>query len=163
MFIAIVGSRNYSYLDDVKRLVRMIAEDDKKEPGFVIVSGGAQGVDTTAEQEAILCGLSVVSYRVYSISADECGIEEWHMGSQPYVRKMLEQPTFGNMPHGEGWSAYEAALAYRNSLIVAKADRVVAFRAAWSPGTTLAMDFAHAYKRPLREYGLGEFERLQVA
>ncbi len=163
MHIAIVGSRKYPYLDDVKRLVRMIAEDDKKEPGYVIVSGGADGVDTTAEQEAALCGLPVISYRVYSLSSDECGVEEWHLGSQPYVRKMIEVPTFGNMPHGEGWSAYEAALAFRNSLIVRKADRVVAFRAAWSPGTTLSMDFARALGRPLREYGLSEFERLQVA
>lgn len=163
MHIAIVGSRKYPFLEDVKRLVRMIAEDDKKQPGFVIVSGGADGVDITAEREAIACGLPVVSYRVWQVGPDECGVEEWHLGAQPYVRKMVEMPTFGSMPHGEGCSAYEAALAFRNSLIVERADRVVAFRAAWSPGTTLAMDFARAYKKPLREYGLSDTERLQVA
>jgi predicted Rossmann fold nucleotide-binding protein DprA/Smf involved in DNA uptake len=163
MHIAIVGSRKYPFLDDVKRLVQLIAEDDKKEPGFVIVSGGAAGVDTTAEQEALRLGLEVVSYRVWQISNEECGVEEWHMGRSPYVRRMVEMPKFGNAPHGEGWSSYEAALVFRNSLIVEKADRVVAFRAAWSPGTTIAMDFAHAYGKPLREYGLSESERLQVA
>ena len=154
MHIAIVGSRNYPYLEDVTRLVGMIAEDDKKEPGFVVVSGGAIGVDTTAETEAIRLGLPVISFRVYSLSTEEHGIEEWHMGAQPYVRKMLDHPT---------WANYESALMYRNTLIIQRADRVVAFRAAWSRGTTLAMDFARAAGKPLREYGLSEFERLQVA
>lgn len=158
MHIAIVGSRQYPFLDDVRRLVRHINADVD---GITIVSGGAEGVDTTAEQEAILLGMPVISYRVYHLSSEECGVEEWHLGAMPYVRKMLEMPTFGY--HVDAVSPYEAALAFRNSLIVEKADRVVAFRAAWSPGTTLAMDFAHAYKRPLREYGLSPSERLQVA
>lgn len=155
MNIAIVGSREYPYLDDVKRLVALIAEDDKKEPGFVIVSGGARGVDTTAETEAARLGLKVLSFRVHTFDSERYGVEEWHLGAQaPYTRILLDHPT---------WADYNSALAYRNSLIVQAADRVVAFRTQWSPGTSLAMDFAHAYKRPLREYGLSDTERLLVA
>jgi predicted Rossmann fold nucleotide-binding protein DprA/Smf involved in DNA uptake len=154
MNIAIVGSREYPYLDDVKRLVQMIAEDDKVEPGFAIISGGARGVDETAEQEANRLGLQVISFRVCQIELDGYGVEEWHFGRETYIRVMRERPV---------WADYESALLYRNSVIVEHADRVVAFRAAFSRGTSLAMDFAHANKRPLREYGVSEFERLQVA
>ncbi len=153
MHIGIVGSREYPHLEDVQRLVALIGEDNKQEPGYVIVSGGAKGVDTTAETAALACGLDVVSYRVRSISYGEHAIEEWTLGSTPFVRLMTEHPT---------WDKYEGALFYRNILIAQKADRLVAFRAAWSPGTTFTMDVFKETGRPIREYGMGE-ERLVIA
>ncbi len=153
MHIGIVGSRVYPHLDDVVRLVNMIGEDNKQDPGYVIVSGGAQGVDTTAEQAAVACGLDVVSFRVRALSYEEFGIEELHLGSQPFIRLMTEEPTFAK---------HEGALFYRNILIARLSDRLVAFRAAWSPGTTFSMDIFRETGRPMREYGMGD-ERLAVA
>jgi predicted Rossmann fold nucleotide-binding protein DprA/Smf involved in DNA uptake len=158
MNIAIVGSRKYPYLDDVRRLVQLIDRDDQATaPGYrsTVISGGAEGVDKAAENEAIRLGMLVLSFRVEALSPEEYVIVEWHLGAQkPYWRHCVEKPT---------WANYESALMYRNSLIIEAADRVVAFRIPFSRGTSLAVDFAHAYKKPLREYGLGEFERLQVA
>lgn len=154
MNIAIVGSRQYPHLDDVRSLVAVIAADM---PDAVIVSGGAIGVDTTAEQAALACGLRVVSYRPYTLAYDSHGVEEWVLGGQhstSYVRQMVEHPTFAK---------YEDALFYRNILIVAKASRVVAFRAAWSPGTTFTMDITLAGEKPLKEYGVEDDKRLVTA
>lgn len=56
MKIAIVGSRKYPDLAQVRRFVQGIAA---KYPDATIVSGGALGVDRNAEQEARKCGLKV--------------------------------------------------------------------------------------------------------
>ena len=56
MRIAIVGSRNYPALDDVRRYVNSLPADT------VIVSGGARGVDITAEEAARKRGLATFIY-----------------------------------------------------------------------------------------------------
>ena len=56
MKIAIVGSRDFPDLEVVKEYVRGLPE------GTVVISGGARGVDSTAEAEARLCGLEVISF-----------------------------------------------------------------------------------------------------
>ena len=50
MKIAIVGSRDFANLNLVKNIVKQIKE---KYPDAIIVSGGARGVDQTAEQAVI--------------------------------------------------------------------------------------------------------------
>lgn len=54
--VAIVGSRDYPDLDAVRRFVASLPD------GTVVVSGGARGVDRTAENAALARGLSVESY-----------------------------------------------------------------------------------------------------
>lgn len=54
--IAIVGSRDFPDLDRVRRFVRSLKSD------VIVVSGGAGGVDTTAELEARALGLAVEVY-----------------------------------------------------------------------------------------------------
>jgi len=49
--LAIVGSRNYPHLDEVRHLVRILPT------GTEVVSGGAVGVDTAAVEEAKIRGL----------------------------------------------------------------------------------------------------------
>lgn len=57
MKVAIVGSRDYPDLDEVRRYVReQLADDD------VVVSGGARGVDRAAESEARRRGLQVLIF-----------------------------------------------------------------------------------------------------
>jgi len=55
MRIGIVGSRDYPLEHLVRRFVRTLA---LKDPSVVILSGGAPGVDTWAEDEADKCGLA---------------------------------------------------------------------------------------------------------
>lgn len=54
-YVAIVGSRNYSDLGAVEDFVATLPK------GTVVVSGGAGGVDHTAELSAVEHGLDVVS------------------------------------------------------------------------------------------------------
>ena len=55
--IAIVGSRDYPDLNAVREYVRSLPKDT------IVVSGGARGVDRTAEYEAVKCGLQVQIFR----------------------------------------------------------------------------------------------------
>lgn len=55
--IAIVGSRDFPNLDQVREYIRTLPSDT------VVVSGGARGVDRTAEGEATKLGLTVLSIR----------------------------------------------------------------------------------------------------
>ena len=56
--IGIVGSRNYKNLEKVEQWIRILADRAKiKNIKLVIVSGGARGVDKTAENEAKRLGL----------------------------------------------------------------------------------------------------------
>lgn len=56
MKLAIVGSRDYEHLNLVRYYVESLP------PGTTIVSGGARGVDRTAEQTAKHCGLPVITF-----------------------------------------------------------------------------------------------------
>lgn len=53
MRLAIVGSRDYPDLDEVRDFVRSLSKDT------VVVTGGARGVDIAAEEEARSQGLRV--------------------------------------------------------------------------------------------------------
>ena len=57
MRIAIVGSRDYPNLLEVREFVQSLPRDT------VIVTGGARGVDETAEDEARALGMKVVVHR----------------------------------------------------------------------------------------------------
>ena len=55
MKVAIVGTRTYPDLEQVREYVRKLSPED------IIVSGGAKGVDETAEDEARKLGMEVIS------------------------------------------------------------------------------------------------------
>lgn len=56
MKVAVVGSRDFSDMEMVKRFIRALAEDT------VVISGGARGVDSVAEGEAGKRDLAVEIY-----------------------------------------------------------------------------------------------------
>ncbi|ANS04957.1 DNA uptake Rossmann fold nucleotide-binding protein [uncultured Mediterranean phage] len=55
MKVAIVGTRTYPDLEQVRDFVRQLSPDD------IVISGGAKGVDETAEDEARKLGMEVIS------------------------------------------------------------------------------------------------------
>jgi len=55
MKVAIVGTRTYPDLEKVREFVRTLPKN------AIIISGGAKGVDQTAEDEARKQGLEVIS------------------------------------------------------------------------------------------------------
>lgn len=67
MRYAIVGSRDYPNQEQVRTFVRTLS------PGTTIVSGGAPGVDTWAEDEGKKCGFHIVVFHKVS-------------GHSPYIR-----------------------------------------------------------------------------
>lgn len=54
--VAIVGSRDFKNLDAVVEYVKSLPA------GTIVVSGGARGVDTVAQETAFACGLQVTVY-----------------------------------------------------------------------------------------------------
>lgn len=56
MRVAIVGSREYSPLEDVIKYVQSLP------PKTLVISGDARGADKTAQQAAELRGLNVIKY-----------------------------------------------------------------------------------------------------
>jgi hypothetical protein len=64
MRYAIVGSRDYIDLDFVKQYVsRIPVRDEKTGLVNIIVSGGAMGVDSVAENTARLAGLGILIFK----------------------------------------------------------------------------------------------------
>jgi len=57
--VAIVGSRSYPHPESVRQFVQQLAE---KYPDAIVVSGGARGVDSIAEEEAERSGLDTLIF-----------------------------------------------------------------------------------------------------
>lgn len=138
--IAVVGSRKGVDLDLVREFVQTLFREN---PSATVISGGAVGVDTTAEQEWLRLGGTVISFRTYKPSQDSWAVEAWYLGNAaPQVIQHVV-PTFADP---------KSALFYRNTMIVDAADVVVSFtNPAYSPGTR----FSKAYGR---DRGLQVFE-----
>jgi len=141
MYVAIVGSRRGVPAGVVGEFVKLLAQE---EPDAIVVSGGAMGVDTCAEQTFLNLGREVISYRAARKpgKGEESWLaEEWKLGTASPLITPLE-PTFADRT---------SALFYRNMLIVDLADKVVSFHAAGSPGTAFTKGYAKDRGKPVYE------------
>lgn len=131
--IAIVGSRDYPDEAEVFSYVLSLASDD------IVVSGGARGVDETAEGAARARGLAVISYRPVKRHG------RWR------IAKIVRPDTegVGTVLEPETFTSFGAAAYFRNGLIVAASDSVVAFWDGKSPGTRNARELAEQAGKPL--------------
>lgn len=136
MDVGIAGSRDYPDLAFVSEWVTALAS---KYPDACIVSGGARGVDSTAEEAAVEAGLSVVSFRVQQEDA-------------AYHISVVEEPALHVHELPDVFRSFRDAAFHRNTFI-AEADRVVAFWDGRSRGTQDTMRKARALGRPLFVYG----------
>ncbi len=116
--VAIVGSRDYPQPDRVAAYVNQLPMN------AVIVSGGAKGVDTVAEQAAKARRMKTVIYPV-----DKTGL-----------------PPFGTP---EGKKAFRDRAYARNADIVNAAERVVAFWHKESGGTANTIQLARQAGKPV--------------
>lgn len=112
MTVAIVGSRDYPDEEQVRRFIQGMADSD-----VVIVSGGARGVDSWAEDQAKKAGLET--------SIHPALWEETIDHEDALVRRRDSD--------GEPYNAL--AGFWRNSIIVEDADFVVGFKHGDSAGT----------------------------
>jgi hypothetical protein len=119
--IAIVGSRDYPHLEHVTAYVNRLPMN------AVIVSGGAKGVDSAAENAAKARRMKVVSFPV-----DRTGL-----------------PPFGTP---EGKKEFGKRAFARNQDIVNAADRVVAFHHKNSDGTANTIRIARQAGKQVTVY-----------
>jgi hypothetical protein len=139
--VAVVGSRKGVEEERVRGWMRTL---HAAEPEDVIVSGGAEGVDTWAESEWLSLGGKVVSFRPVQLRLERgeaiWGVQRWDLG--------IEVPTVATLHGHMEWKTKDGALWYRNLLIAEVADKGVAFHYKNSPGTSHAIDaFASENKK----------------
>lgn len=140
--VAIVGSRRGADLEAVKEFVHALYA---KQPDTLLVSGGADGVDRTAEQTWLELGGKVKSFRVREQGLQKFAIECWELGGeQPSCYVLVDHPT---------WPERVFALFYRNTLIAEAADRVVGFyQRGRSAGTLFTVGWGKDQGLPVYEY-----------
>jgi hypothetical protein len=135
MIVAVVGSRHYPDLEAVEDYVRDLL------PHVIVVSGGAIGVDRTAERMAIARKLKVVSYR------PEKEGNRWIINRYTFVRGTLHE---WKKIEGVSFGGFRDAAFYRNGLIMEAANLAYVFRAkGTSNGTDNAIEHAKRLVTPL--------------
>lgn len=124
--VAIVGSRGYPDLEKVRSYVHTL------DVGSVVISGGALGVDMTAEGSARASGLVVVSYRPTKPDLGaEASFGPWGILRKTFQSGLPVKTVFLD----DRFSSFGRAAFFRNGLIVNACSRLVAFWDGQSPGT----------------------------
>lgn len=115
--IACVGNRKGADLRQVEDFIRSL---HAQQPDSILISGGAEGVDSKAESTWFDLGGRVRSYRPAPFD-DGYGVEVWNYGGEAdsYVLPVQEQRV--------KLADYRSAALYRDTLIAEDADRLVAF------------------------------------
>lgn len=125
--VAVVGSREYADLQAVREYVKGLPK------GTVLLSGGARGVDTTAETHS-KGRLEVWSYRPTRDSRGEYVIVRYRYPAGRWT------PIIEHIH--EGFTSFKDAALWRNRLLVALADRVRVFWDGASSGTGFTRKWA---------------------
>ena len=134
MRVGIVGSRDFADPELVRGFVRQLAE---KHPDAVVVSGGARGVDRTAEAEAERAGLGRISFR-----PSQC--------DDGFVIEVWEDDVPVNVFDDRVFASYGRAAFARNADIVRESELVVAFWDGVSNGTRHSIRLAQDAGKPVK-------------
>jgi predicted Rossmann fold nucleotide-binding protein DprA/Smf involved in DNA uptake len=148
MVVAIIGSRPqyWSWSSQIQaRVERFVAALKTKHPDAIVVSGGARGVDTWAEQAARANDLELISYRPYENSNSFYSIKVvTHGENAEEIVKGKSRRTSPPLLTTYGQAAFR-----RNTWIVEDADQVVAFWDGQSSGTRNSIEKARSIGRPV--------------
>lgn len=131
--VAIVGSRAHPNLAMVREYVTALHDLD------TVVSGGARGVDRAAAIAAQARGLSTVEYVPRYVSEDKTDGIVIDVIKDGTVTARMPMPAHVSM---------RDALILRNSMIVALAERCVAFPDGTDGGTWDSVRQAKRFRRP---------------
>jgi hypothetical protein len=107
-------------------------------PSIILVSGGARGVDSFAEQAWQSLGGNIISLRPVRLDPDRWAVERW---------ETKEQRVYIPLGHPE-WADFNSAAFYRDMLIAEESDRGVAFRHNYSRGTGHTITFFETLGKP---------------
>lgn len=139
--VAIVGSR---FGVDQTKVEAFCASLFEKYPQTVVISGGAKGTDTFAEQAWRKLGGEVVSLRVKEHPHGGFGVMRYELRDHPlstvYDLTLQGHPT---------WEEAEGALFYRSMLVADEAEVAAVFWNGKSAGTRWTMDFFKGRKKPV--------------
>ena len=117
--IAVVGARKNVDLDKVTGFLTRL---HGKAPDTVIVSGGLQGVDETAEKTWLGLGGRVRSFRAYQMTPESYCVQELHLA--PMYSRVSPSVNLHTVPT---WADYKSATGWALRLTILKSDRVVCF------------------------------------
>lgn len=158
--IAVVGPRKGADLEAVEHFLTTLHYGTGD---AIILSGGAEGVDKTAEQTWLRLGGQVWSYRIKEKRFDHFVIMKWELqgpGSGVYesvskIFELLNEPS---------WADPVSALHYRSMIVAAEADKVVAFSGTdRMRGTDFTIWAAiHGEGKPTYVWRDGEWESFNV-
>lgn len=144
--LAVVGPHENYHLPPVVEFLTALYQIH---PDTTIVSGGAKGIDSCAEQTWLKLGGKVISYRPKRISFDpeEWIIEVWELGiPKPRVYDHLGYPTAAD---------FKSCAFLRNILIAETATRLTAFYTGRrSPGASFTEAWARSKGHPAFAFGL---------
>ncbi len=134
MKIAVVGSRKFKDEEFVGKILSSeLGGHD------TLISGGAIGVDTWAEEVIPILNSGLANYEIKKIIFKP----DWNDLSQPGAIIKINK-------HGE---KYDARAGFRrNKLIIDEADKVIAFWDGKSKGTKHSIDLAIKANKPLDIY-----------
>lgn len=142
MIVAVVGSRNFPNLMAVRRRVLLLPDDS------LIVSGGARGVDATAEHAAREEGWDWISLRPQEFET------MWHTKEfciEPQMSDGYAHEVFGFLGMWKirqpAWRSFREAAFARNEYIVKDADLVLVAWDGKSNGTRNAIQQAERHGR----------------
>lgn len=144
--IAVFGSREWPRLQDVALKVNELFE---KHGEFILVSGGATGASTVAEQTGMEFGMPVISFRPVQLAPvgfdPQYGVDEWRLyrGSGKIVNHY--DPT---------WADWSSAAGFRSMLMAERADFGYAFWDGHSAGTGHEIGLFETANKSLEVIGL---------
>lgn len=116
-----------------------------RSPEIVVVSGGAAGADTAAEQAWRALGGEVVSLRPTPRAPNSWTIMRVLMGSKTPMDGMYDLYHQGHPT----WETFEGAAFYRNMVIADECERACVWWNGKSAGTRNAMDLFHGRDKPV--------------
>ncbi len=139
--VAVVGSR---FGVDQTRVAAFMDVLYAREPETVIVSGGAEGADSFAEQAWRAQGGNVISFRPKQLPSGGFTVVKYELSARPtaFDLYLLGHPT---------WADFAGAAFYRNMLIADEVERCVAFWNGRSEGTRNTMDLCRGRKLPVHQ------------
>ena len=140
--VAVIGARRCTREDKEKCInrVKRIGEDN---PGAIIISGGAKGIDGYAHTAAIKNGLRTIAF--VGTGPDLCYPREH--------RELFEQISEQGMILSEyppGTAAYPSHFPRRNRLIAAWSDEMYVIGAGRNSGTRSTVQYFHEYHKEKR-------------
>jgi DNA processing protein len=140
--VAVIGARRCTREDKEKCInrVKRIGEDN---PGAIIISGGAKGIDGYAHTAAIKNGLRTIAF--VGTGPDLCYPREH--------RELFEQISEQGMILSEyppGTAAYPSHFPRRNRLIAAWSDEMYVIGAGCNSGARSTVQYFHEYHKEKR-------------